>query len=203
MIKVVAFDCDGVMFDSAGANQAYYNQILHHFDLPQMRCDQIAYVHMHTVHESLSFLLGDPMLITAAEAYRRQMDAMRFIRLMTIEPHLRTLLAVLRPERKTAIATNRIDTMDRVLSEHQLDDGFDLVVTAADVVHAKPHPDQLFKIMDHFSIPADEMIYIGDSDLDAVAAEKAKVPFIAYNNPKLTAGWHIDRLSQVLDILEA
>ena len=26
-IKVVAFDCDGVMFDTMKANMAYYNQI--------------------------------------------------------------------------------------------------------------------------------------------------------------------------------
>ncbi len=30
-VKVVAFDCDGVMFDSAAANQAYYNQVLRQF----------------------------------------------------------------------------------------------------------------------------------------------------------------------------
>ena len=33
-IKVVAFDCDGVMFDTTKANIAYYNQILDHFDRP-------------------------------------------------------------------------------------------------------------------------------------------------------------------------
>ena len=34
-VRVVIFDCDGVMFDSKDANTAYYNTILHHFD---MRC---------------------------------------------------------------------------------------------------------------------------------------------------------------------
>ena len=35
-VRVVIFDCDGVMFDSKRANEAYYNHILAHFGKPQM-----------------------------------------------------------------------------------------------------------------------------------------------------------------------
>jgi beta-phosphoglucomutase-like phosphatase (HAD superfamily) len=31
---VVAFDCDGVLFDTEAANWAYYNHILGHFGRP-------------------------------------------------------------------------------------------------------------------------------------------------------------------------
>ena len=58
-IKVVAFDCDGVMFDSQNANRAYYDHLLDRFGLPPMTPEQLAYVHMHTVDESLAFLMGD------------------------------------------------------------------------------------------------------------------------------------------------
>ena len=34
LIKLVAFDCDGVLFDSQQANIAFYNTILAHFDRP-------------------------------------------------------------------------------------------------------------------------------------------------------------------------
>jgi len=200
-VKVVAFDCDGVMFDSAAANQAYYNQVLRQFDLPEMTPAQFGYVHMHTVHEALAFLLRDPERIAAAETYRRQMDPMTFIRLMTIEPHLRAVLDRLRPTVKTAIATNRVDTMRRVLREHGLSNGFDLVVTAADVTHPKPHPEQLLKIIGHFGIAAAQMLYIGDSALDAAAAQAAEVPFVAYRNPDLEALAHIDGLDQLVALL--
>lgn len=200
-VKVVAFDCDGVMFDSAAANQAYYNQVLRHFDLPEMTAAQMGFVHMHTVHESLAFLLREPDKIAAAEAYRLQMDPMTFIRLMTIEPHLRTVLDRLRPAVKTAIATNRVDTMRRVLREHGLSDDFDLVVTAADVTHAKPHPEQLFRIIGHFGIAAAQMLYIGDSALDAAAAQAAEVPFVAYRNRDLPAIAYIDGLDQIIPLL--
>ena len=39
-IKVVAFDCDGVMFDTTKANMSYYNEILEHFGQPTLTPDQ-------------------------------------------------------------------------------------------------------------------------------------------------------------------
>jgi HAD superfamily hydrolase (TIGR01549 family) len=200
-LKVVTFDCDGVLFDSAAANQAYYNHLLARFDLPALTPEQEAYVHMHSVHESLAFLFGDPQKARAAEAFRRQIKPIPFIRLMTADPHLRDVLSGLPGRYKTAIATNRVDTMDLVLAEHRLENRFDLVVTAADVPRAKPHPDLLLKVLDHFNIRPREMIYIGDSSIDEIAARQAEVPFVAYNNPQLEALAHIDNLGELMDLL--
>jgi len=200
-IVVAAFDCDGVMFDSSAANRAYYNQVLLHFEMPVMTTEQSAFAHMHTVDESLRFLIDDPGTLDAAQQYRKQMSYLPFIRHMVIEPHLKALLAKLRPAFKTAIATNRTDTMDRVLEEHSLEGQFDLVVTAMDVRDPKPHPEQLEVILSHFNIGPDRMIYIGDSALDAQAAQAAGVPFIAFGNDSLPAQVHIDSLLQVEEIL--
>jgi phosphoglycolate phosphatase len=200
-IEVVAFDCDGVMFDSSAANRAYYNQVLQHLELPVMTTEQSAFAHMHTVDESLRYLIDDPDTLAAAQQYRRQMSYLSFIRHMVMEPYLKALLAKLRPAFKTAIATNRTDTMDRVLVEHDLEGQFDLVVTAMDVSRPKPHPEQLQVILSHFNIGPDRMIYIGDSALDAQAAQAADVPFIAFNNTNLPANIHIECLQQVEALL--
>lgn len=196
-LKVITFDCDGVLFDSAAANKAYYNHLLAHFDLPAMTLEQQAYVHMHTVNESLAFLFKDPDKALAAEEFRRQVHPMPFIRLMRLDPYAREILTDLRVAYKTAIATNRVDTMNRVLDEHHLGDQFDLVVTAADVLRAKPHPDLLHKVLTHFQIRPEEMVYIGDSPIDEIAARQAGVPFVAYGNADLEALAHIDNLGQL------
>jgi len=199
--KVIAFDCDGVMFDSTQANIAYYNQILHHVGLPPMDQAQFNYVHMHTVDEALAFLMTDPVALAAAQRFRRGMSYLPFIRHMVKEPCLDRLLAALRPTYKTAVATNRTDTMNRVLQEHHLEGGFDFVVTALDVAHPKPHPEQLYILLDHFGIDPSQMVFIGDSELDAAAARQAGVPFIAYANQDLEAACHIDSLCQVLHLV--
>lgn len=200
-VQVVAFDCDGVMFDSTLANQAYYNHLLDYIGLPAMTSEQFAYAHMHTVDETLEYLIRDPKLLATARQYRLKMSYIGFIRHMVIEPTLTALLTNLRPAYKTAIATNRTDTMDRVLSEHGLSGCFDIVVTASDVEHPKPHPEQLNLILRHFNIEPGRMIYIGDSSLDGQAARSAGVPFIAYCNGALDADMHIESLRQIQDLL--
>jgi len=202
-IAVVAFDCDGVMFDSAEANVAYYNQILAHLGRPAMSTAEEAFSHSHTVGQSLAHLLADaPHQLAAADSYRQRTGYLPFIRHMRMEPHLRALLTHLRGCRKTAIATNRTDTMNRVLVEHKLEGLFDLVISAADVAHPKPHPEQLLTIIAHFKVRPDEVCFIGDSDLDQQAADAAGVPFIAFGNPHLKATAHIDRLDRVLDLID-
>ena len=56
-IRVVVFDCDGVMFDTANSNMAYYNHLLQQFGRPTMTQAQFAYTHMHTVDEALAFFV--------------------------------------------------------------------------------------------------------------------------------------------------
>ena len=57
--EVVAFDCDGVLFDTEQANRVYYSNILQHFGRPAVTEEQFAYVHMHTISESLAYLFPD------------------------------------------------------------------------------------------------------------------------------------------------
>jgi phosphoglycolate phosphatase-like HAD superfamily hydrolase len=187
-IRVVAFDCDGVMFDTTHANMAYYNHILDHFARPAMTAEQFAFCHMHTVDESIAHLFEDEKDFRAAQAYRKHMSYVPFLKHMEIEPYLKTLLNRLRPTYKTAVATNRSDTMDRVLSEHNLAGYFDLVV--------------LIKLLEHFKLKSYQSIYVGDSELDQLAAHAAEMPFVAYKNRSLAADYHIQSLKELAQILQ-
>ncbi len=200
-IKIVAFDCDGVMFDTKESNTAYYNQILDHFGRPAMTAEQFAYCHSHTADQAIAKLFDDEESCRAAQSYRKSMSYLPYLKYMKMEPYLKPLIETLRPRYKTAVATNRSDTMDRVISEHGLEGYFDLVVCASDVDHPKPHPDQLIKIIEHFGIVPGDSLYVGDSELDEIAAKAAGVPFVAYKNRSLSADFHIQSLKQIAEIL--
>jgi phosphoglycolate phosphatase len=200
-IAAVAFDCDGVMFDSSDANRAYYNQVLRHVGLPVMTSEQFDFAHMHTVDETIDYLIPDGRRRQAARQFRQQMRYHDFIGYMVMTPHLIALLNRLRPAFKTAVATNRTDTMGQVLELHGLADCFDLVVTALDVDRPKPDPEQLWTILRHFELSPEQLLFIGDSQVDAEAAGSAGVPFVAFCNANLAAGVHVESFRQVADLL--
>jgi HAD superfamily hydrolase (TIGR01509 family) len=201
-IKVVAFDCDGVLFDTLRANEAYYNHILQHFGRPPLTPRQLRYVHMHTLSQALEHLFEDTRQREAAHRFRRQSSYLPFVRHMEPEPDLGPLLAKLRPCYHTAVATNRTDTLHPILERFGLSDQFDLLVTAVDVPNPKPSPDQLLKILEHFQIGAAQAVYVGDSEVDAAAARAAGVALVAYRNPYLDTAWHIKRLAEMEALLE-
>jgi HAD superfamily hydrolase (TIGR01509 family) len=201
-VRVVAFDCDGVLFETVEANRAYYNHILAHFGRPAMDEHHLRYVHIHTVQQCVAHLFADDADRQAAMAFRASIDYGQFLKYLTIEPHLKALLDWMRNRYKTAIATNRTDTMDRLLREFGLADRFDLVVTSLDVERPKPFPDPLFKILSRFRVEPRQAVFVGDSEVDEATARAAGVPFIAYRNPALEASWHIESLKELEGFLQ-
>ena len=201
-VRVVIFDCDGVMFDSKRANEAYYNHILVQFGRPEINKEECDYVHMNTAEQSVTYLFRNDPRLQDALAYWRGMSYLPFIPIMEMEPYLKEFLEYLRPAYKTAISTNRSDTMDPVLEEHGLKGYFDLVVSCLDVKHPKPDPESLIKILDYFGLSPEEAIYIGDSQIDEMAARAASVPLVSYKNPRLSAAFHVTHFKEIEALLE-
>jgi phosphoglycolate phosphatase len=202
VIKAVVFDCDGVLVDSRVANAAFYNQILAHFNKTPLTDDQLAYVHSHTVYESLAFLFREDSRLVEAERFWRTMDYEPINALLSLQPGLIECLETLYGRFKTAIATNRTTTMPGLLQRFGLDRYFDLVITSQDVSHPKPHPESLHKIFSFFNITNRQACYIGDSSVDQETARRAGVLFIAYGNEGLEADHHLSHFSELRPLLE-
>jgi HAD superfamily hydrolase (TIGR01549 family) len=157
---------------------------------------------MNTAEQSVTYLFRNDPQLEDALAYRRRMSYLPFIPIMEMEPYLKEFLEFLRPAYKTAISTNRSDTMGAVLTEHGLEGYFDLVVSCLDVEYPKPHPESLVKILDHFRLSPEETIYIGDSEIDESAANAAGIPLVAYKNPELSAAYHVTHFKEIEELLE-
>lgn len=197
-LKLVVFDCDGVLFDSLEANRYYYNDMLAHFGLGPMDAAELNYVHMHNVADSIGFIFRRrPDLFELASRHRKEVDYAPYLRHMIMEPDLPAFLDFLRP-RRLAISTNRTTTMPAVLKLNNLQNAFDLVVTAMDVTHPKPHPEALEKILSHFACTPDETIFIGDSIIDRQHSLAAGVKMIAFKNPALDADCHVASFTEAM-----
>ena len=202
MLKLIVFDCDGVLFDSREANRIYYNDLLKSFNHPPMDEKELDYVHSHNVNDSVSHIFRK-YAATGLEEVHRFREAHSYtpyLSHMIIEPDLLDFLDIVKPHYRLAISTNRTTTMKPLLASHGLTSYFELVVTAMDIANPKPAPDALLKIFSHFDCRPEETIFIGDSEVDQQHTENAGVDLIAFKNELLKARFHVQRFMQILEL---
>lgn len=178
-IRLVVFDCDGVLFDSEPANLAFYREVLRQAEAPPVPESYEAAYHSLASAQLFEKLFGEqPELLARVQGIARQTDYAPFFPLMQPKPRLRETLALLRRSFSTAMATNRGKTTHGVLECFDLGDLFDLAVGVLDVANPKPHPDMLELCLDRLGVEAAEAVYVGDQPTDREAAVAAGLHFI-------------------------
>ena len=202
MLKLVIFDCDGVLFDSREANRAYYNNLLQQFGCPPLNEEEVDYIHSHNVTDSVAhiFRKHDGIRQDLIHRYRTELDYTPFLQHMIMEPDLMEFLRLIKPRYHTAISTNRTNTMPMLLDIFKLRPWFEQVVTALDTPRPKPSPDGLRMILDNFKVNISETIYIGDSVVDLEHTQSMGVKLIAFKNPKLQAEYHVENFMEILQL---
>ncbi len=184
-VRVIIYDCDGVLCDSTKANLKFYNHILKEFGKPPINEGNQKLVNIaqtRTTKEVLEVIfLGDPTL-EEAQKFSRETNYDPFHKWMNLEPGIPEILEILQNKYILSIATNRGKSLVKVLTHFNLNRFFDYWVTSLDVNAPKPHPDYLLKIIRHFNIAKEEALYIGDSRVDRETSREAGVNFIAYKN---------------------
>jgi phosphoglycolate phosphatase len=66
-----------------------------------------------------------------------------------------------------------------VLERERMSKYFDVIVGGEDVANHKPHPEGAFKALEMLGAAANEILYVGDSVVDAETAKRAQLPFVA------------------------
>jgi phosphoglycolate phosphatase len=202
-IKTVIYDCDGVMFDSFEANLAFYNRIMAMLGKqPLDRGDGTLMRVLHTFasQDVLRHIFPDETSWRSAMGCVAAINYRELVPFMRMEEGFRDTIETLSSCIGLAICTNRAASMDAVLEAFDLGRYFGIVMTALKVTNPKPHPEPLFKVLDHYRIAPWEALFVGDSEVDRQAAEAAGVPFIAYKTD-LPGLAHIDRHQDILPLV--
>ncbi len=202
MLKLIVFDCDGVMFDSRNANQKYYNHLLTHFKHPPMDEEELEYVHMHNASDSVRHIFrkypeDDFVKI---EKFRKNLGYESFLQYMKMEDDLVEFLEIVKESYHLAISTNRANTMIPLLKTFNLEGYYGKVVTSETAAKPKPAPDGLLEILNHFNCTADETIFIGDSIIDREHSASCNVALIAFKNKKLPAEYHVNSFMEIFSL---
>ncbi len=201
-IRLVIFDCDGVLFDSEDANIAFYNEVLRLCgEPPMLGAEQVA-CHALASAQLFEKYYGDrPHLLARVQTTAKQLDYGPFYRLMSPKPLLRPVLAELRANYAVAMATNRGQTTQGVLEHFDLQPFFDLAVGVLDVPRPKPYPDMLMRCLEHFSLGAEEAVFVGDQTSDAECARAAGLHFVGIGPAAATSVLRIAELAELPALL--
>ena len=185
-VHCVIYDCDGVLFDSLEANTKLYNDLCAMVGRGPLREDEMKYVHTHTVFEAIHFIFGkeNDLEKKALDILKqKEIDLKNYIDYLKMEPHLVEALEKLKEKGMLrAINTNRTTSMKYIMERFNLWPYFEMVVTALDVEHPKPHPESIEKIIRELHLKKEEAVFIGDSDVDQQTARSSGIKFIAYKN---------------------
>jgi HAD superfamily hydrolase (TIGR01509 family) len=200
-LKVLVFDCDGVLFNSLNANIAFYNTILKHFGHEPMHstADARAEVcHIGSSPQVFAALLGEQRVEEALRV-AEQIDYSTFFPKLVPEPGLYEVLSSLRQRLPLAVATNRRGSMQGIVQHFDLEGYFSHLVTSTDVERPKPHPDMLLRVAQLEGCEPSQMAYVGDSEFDSQAARDAGVEFYSY---KWDGGIRVESHHHLMEVIE-
>lgn len=181
--KAVIYDCDGVIFESFEANFAFYSKVLAKFNktaLDRNDMETMRLLHTYSSRDVVANLFADDPQEADALRYAATIDCRELLPFMQMEAGFVETVAALHGSVNLAICTNRSTSVEMLLETFGLTSYFSFVMTAAKVVNPKPHPEPLLKILEHYRICPGDALFVGDSELDQLAAAAAGVPFVAY-----------------------
>jgi phosphoglycolate phosphatase len=77
------------------------------------------------------------------------------------------------------VSTKYRHRIEAVLTREGLRDLIDVIIGGEDVMRHKPDPEGLFKALERLETLDSSALYVGDSIVDAIVAERAGIPFLA------------------------
>lgn len=142
--------------------------------------------------------------------YRVKSEEITIQNTVLFDDAIETLKIIKNKGIKVGIVSSRMGTrIDKILEHLNCRKYIDNIIGYEDVTNHKPNPEGLIKSLDYFNCKKDEVLYVGDSYIDAKAAQNAQIDFIGvttgttskddfeeYNNINI-----VNNLSSILEFI--
>ncbi len=185
---MVIYDCDGVIFDSKKANFEYYSYIFEKFKLPSLDLSDLKItevLHTYSNDNVFKYFIKDEQLLSKVIKFSKTVDYSIFYRFMQLEENFFETCKILKEKNiLISVATNRSVSFKGIAEYFKLNRFLDDYVTALNVKNAKPAPDMLLLLLMRNNLNRDEVVFVGDSEIDLKAAKKAEIDFVGYKFSK-------------------
>lgn len=183
MYKAVIFDYDFTLGDSAYGIAVSCNYALGKLGLTEKTGNEIRRTIGLSLKEVFRTLTGRDDKAAAERftaLFRERADEVITDSAVMYEDALPTLSELRRLGIKTAIVTSKFHyRIDEIMRKFNAESLIDVIVGGDDVSREKPDPEGLLKAIEALGAGRREVLYVGDSLVDAKAAQSAGVDFVA------------------------
>lgn len=216
MIKAVIFDMDGVIIDSEPIYAKWLSMFL------QSRQVEVSEDELRTIPGISSQNFKKKLEKWWADSgkpytpgtqinimFEEYSDKFSLHYIDILNPHVRDVMEWLKKSHfKVAVASSSsMDNITQVLSETGIDKYVDIKVSGENFIKSKPDPEIYNFTLNKLGLLSEECIAIEDSTYGIKAAAGAGIKVIAKNDDRFgfdqtSANYHVDNLSQVIDIIK-
>lgn len=183
MYKAVIFDFDYTLGDSSKGIERSTNYAIEKLGYEQKSQEEIRKTIGLSTKDTFYALTGetDPERAALFAKYFKEKADVIMVDHTSLYPATQEVLKKLRSsELKVGIVTTKFHyRIDQILSRFSMNDAIDLIVGCEDVKIEKPNPEGLLWAIGQLNMDKAEVLYVGDSWVDAQTAQNAGVNFAA------------------------
>jgi phosphoglycolate phosphatase len=183
MVQAIICDFDFTLADSSPGVVACVNEALAGLGLPLASAERIHATIGLSLPHTLQALTGIAEPALATDFTRRFVAHADQVMhgLTLLYPWVAETVRVLRAtgHRLGIVSSKYRYRIERLLAESSLTSQFEIIIGGEDVAQPKPDPAGLLLALQRLNLPAPDVLYVGDHPVDAEAASRAGIPFMA------------------------
>ena len=188
MIKAILFDVDGVLLDFFEANYRFMSDLVAHFGYKRPSRKFFSSIFHHNYYDAIRLLtsLRSEKELQKIAQYGLGDQISRYGELQKLPEKAKETVSLLRKKYLLGIVTSRVKY--GVFKHPKLADivkEFLVIVSYEDTIKHKPNADPLLTAAKKLKLNPDEVIYIGDTEIDIQAAKAAGMKIIIYAKSKI------------------
>lgn len=185
------FDFDYTLADSSRGIVLCFQTVLRRHGYTEVTDEAVKRTIGKTLEESFSILTGitDPTRLAALrKEYGAEADVHMNVNTFLFEDALATLQTLKKQGARLGIISTKYRfRIQSFLQDKAPADLLDIIVGGEDVSQPKPHPEGVLYAIRQLNVSPEEVVYVGDSTVDAETAQAAGVAFAGVTNGVTTA----------------
>ena len=182
MKKVIIFDLDGTLLDTLSDLQKAVNFALSHFDYPLRSLEQVRKDIGNGVaklmERSTPHGLDNPNYTKTLEIFKEYYGKNYNVFTHAYEGMFDVVKKLKKDGYTVTVATNKIIEVAKELLDIHYPEQFDFIQGDAVGIHKKPHPDMINNIVSHYKVSKNDVLYIGDTNVDEETALNGEVDYV-------------------------